>query len=122
MMNLMFYKLIQLLKYYQLEKYDKKIIYGIEIRKIKEVNPGFYCFNFDFLERNISKIKKSQLSKEYYLTDLIAIANEQRKKVVGLRIPFKGVGIGINRYSELEESQRQARSAAFFAGQYQRRH
>jgi len=34
MMNLMFYKLIQLLKYYQLEKYDKKIIYGIEIRKI----------------------------------------------------------------------------------------
>src|SRR3989344_3624986 len=77
-----------------------------KIRKIKEVNPGFYCFNFDFLERNISKIIKSQLSKEYYLTDLIAIANEQRKKVVGLRIPFKGVGIGINRYSELEESQR----------------
>lgn len=75
-------------------------------RKIKEVNPGFYCFNFDFLEKNISKINKSPLSKEYYLTDLIAIANQQRKKVVGLRIPFEGVGIGINRYSELEESQR----------------
>ena len=34
-----------------------------ETRKIKEVNPGFYCFNFDFLERNISKIKKSSWEK-----------------------------------------------------------
>ena len=77
-----------------------------ETRKIKEVNPGFYCFNFDFLERNISKIKKSAVSHEYYLTDLIAIANQQGQKVVGLKIPFSGVGIGINRFSELEESQR----------------
>ena len=75
-------------------------------RTVREVNPGFYCFNFDFLERNIPKIKKSVVSNEYYLTDLIAIANQQGQKVVGLNIPFSGVGIGINRYSELEESQR----------------
>ncbi|OGK42979.1 hypothetical protein A3A46_01910 [Candidatus Roizmanbacteria bacterium RIFCSPLOWO2_01_FULL_37_13] len=74
--------------------------------KIKELNAGFYCFDFNFLKNNIKKIKKSKVSGEYYLTDLVKIAADQRNKVVGLKVHFSGVGIGINRYDELEESQK----------------
>lgn len=77
-----------------------------EQKKIKELNAGFYCFDFNFLKKNINKIKKSPVSSEYYINSLIKIAADKGKKVVGLKIPFSGVGIGINRYSELEESQR----------------
>lgn len=72
----------------------------------KELNAGFYCFDFSFLRENINKVPRSKVSGEYYLNSLIKIAVDQGKKVAGLRVPFSNVGIGINRYSELEESQR----------------
>ncbi len=75
-------------------------------RQIKELNAGFYCFDFDFLKKNLSKVPKSPVSGEYYLNGLIKIASNQGKKVAGLKIPFSSVGIGINRWDELEESQR----------------
>jgi len=78
----------------------------IEERKIKEFNPGFYCFNPDFLRENIDKIKKSSVSGEYYITDLIKMAVDQGKKVVAFKIPFEEVGIGINAKEELEQSQK----------------
>lgn len=74
--------------------------------KINEINAGFYCFDYEYLKRYLCKIKKSFESKEYYLTDLIEIALKQNKKVIGLNIPFSEVGIGINRPTELEESQK----------------
>ncbi len=75
-------------------------------KKIKELNAGFYCFDFVFLKENIGKVPKSSVSNEYYINSLIKIASVQGKKVAGLKIPFSSVGIGINRFSELEESQR----------------
>jgi len=94
---------------------DKKnnIIDSIEYKdsseKIKkniiELNAGFYCFNFDFLKNNLKKISKSEASGEYYLNSLIKIASDQNFKVTGLKIPFSSVGIGINTWSQLDESQ-----------------
>lgn len=75
-------------------------------KKVNELNAGFYCFDYAFLKESINRVPKSQVSGEYYINSLIRIAVEQGKKVVGLKVPFSGVGIGINRYSELEESQR----------------
>ncbi len=75
-------------------------------KKIKELNAGFYCFDFKFLKENISKIPKSPVTGEYYLNSLIKIAASLGKKVVALTVPFSSVGIGVNRWSELEESQR----------------
>lgn len=77
-----------------------------EQKKIRELNAGFYCFDFNFLKENISKVPKSPVSGEYYLNSLIKIAANQGKKVASLSIPFSSVGIGVNRWSELEESQR----------------
>ena len=76
-----------------------------EQQKISELNPSLYCFDFEFISANITKIKKSKTTGEYYLTDLIKIAVKQGKKVIGLKVPFKEVGIGINRINELKKSQ-----------------
>jgi len=76
-----------------------------EVKKEKELNAGFYCFNFDFLKYNLKKIPKSEVSGEYYLNSLIKIASDQNFKVAGLKIPFSSVGIGINTLSQLDESQ-----------------
>ncbi len=75
-------------------------------KKIKELNAGFYCFDFDFLKKNIDKVPKSSVAGEYYLNSLIKIAAQQGKKVAGLKVPFSHVGIGVNRWQELEESQK----------------
>lgn len=74
-------------------------------RKIREVNAGLYCFDFNFLKKNLSKIKKSPVSGEYYLTDMVKIANQMDKKVAGLEVPYEEVGIGVNKSEDLSESQ-----------------
>ena len=74
-------------------------------RNIREINPGFYCFDFEFLKKNFPKLKKSPVTKEYYLTDMIKMAVALGKKVTALQVPFSSVGIGVNRYEELAKSQ-----------------
>ncbi len=77
-----------------------------EQRKIKEINAGLYCFDYGFIKENIDQIEKSPVTDEYYLPDLIKIANKQGKKVAGFAIAFKNVGIGVNKPEELTESQK----------------
>ena len=74
-------------------------------RSIQEINPGFYCFDFEFLKKYFPKLKKSPVTKEYYLTDMIKMAVSLGKKVAALQVPFGSVGIGVNRYEELGRSQ-----------------
>jgi bifunctional UDP-N-acetylglucosamine pyrophosphorylase/glucosamine-1-phosphate N-acetyltransferase len=77
-----------------------------EIKNIKEVNAGFYCFDYKFLRENISKVKKSTVSGEYYINYLVKIAVGQKKTIGSLLIPFDNVGIGINTINELKESEK----------------
>jgi bifunctional UDP-N-acetylglucosamine pyrophosphorylase / glucosamine-1-phosphate N-acetyltransferase len=74
-------------------------------RRITEFNPGLYCFDFDFLEKHITKLGKSPVSGEYYLTDLVSVAVKLGMKVVPLQVPFSEIGLGVNTVSELSESQ-----------------
>ncbi len=68
-----------------------------EIRKTKEVNPAFYCFNAQWLWQNIDKLDNKNVQEEYYLTDLIKIAFEQDIKVNSFLIdPKEAVGINTN--------------------------
>lgn len=76
-----------------------------EQRKIQELNAGFYCFDYEFLQKSIAKVKKSPVSGEYYINALIHIAVEEGNKVVGLNVPFMEVGIGVNKIPELQKSQ-----------------
>ncbi len=75
-------------------------------KKIKELNAGFYCFDYEFLKKNLVKIPKSRASGEYYLNSLIKIAASQKQRIKTLDVTFENVGIGINRNKELEESQK----------------
>lgn len=73
-------------------------------RQIKEINAGFYCFDYQFLVKNIKLLKRSAVSGEYYLTDLIQMAKKHQFKVIPLKVPFEEVGIGVNTPDQLTES------------------
>ncbi len=73
-------------------------------KKIKEINAGFYCFTYQFLEENFQKLTKSEVSGEYYITEFIKLAIEQNKKVYAYKVPFKYVGYGINTQDDFKNS------------------
>jgi bifunctional UDP-N-acetylglucosamine pyrophosphorylase / glucosamine-1-phosphate N-acetyltransferase len=50
-------------------------------KNISSVNTSIYCFDKDFIIKNINKIKKNKNKNEYYFTDIIEIANKNKIKV-----------------------------------------
>lgn len=63
-------------------------------KEIKEVNPGFYCFDKNWVCANIDKLKNDNKQKEYYLTDLVGLAFSQGEKINTITIdPRQAVGI-----------------------------
>jgi len=69
--------------------------------EIREVNLGAYCFEPSWLWSTLPKIKKNEISKEYYLTDLIDIATNENKKVETLALEPEEA-LGINTREDLE--------------------
>ncbi len=53
----------------------------IREKKVNEVNDGVYIFDRKFFEENIGQVVPSEVTGEYYLTDLINMALENEKKV-----------------------------------------
>lgn len=43
---------------------------SVEEKKIKEVNAGIYCFDADFLRKELKEISADNAQGEYYITDL----------------------------------------------------
>ena len=74
-------------------------------KTIKEVNPGCYIFKVNFLKKYLSKIKKNELTGEYYLTDLVDLGIKNNEKIETL----KGGSIawrGVNTKDELQEAEK----------------
>jgi bifunctional N-acetylglucosamine-1-phosphate-uridyltransferase/glucosamine-1-phosphate-acetyltransferase GlmU-like protein len=44
-------------------------------KNIKEINPGIYIFKISELFKNLERVKSKNESKEYYLTDVIELIN-----------------------------------------------
>ena len=72
-----------------------------EEKMVTEVNPGFMCFNRDWLSENINNLKDDNNQKEYYLTDLVKIAFESGQPVGTIAIE-PAEAMGINSLAELE--------------------
>lgn len=65
-----------------------------EQKLIRELNPGIYCFDSEWLWQNLDKIPLSAKG-EYYLTDMVGIAVSQGRRVVTMAAPLEDVD-GIN--------------------------
>lgn len=74
-----------------------------EEKRITEVNPGCYICTVDFLKKYLPKIKKSCVTGEYYLTDIIQLAMDSNEKIETV---FAGDMLwrGVNTKEELEEA------------------
>ncbi|MFA6410100.1 MAG: NTP transferase domain-containing protein [Candidatus Buchananbacteria bacterium] len=71
-----------------------------EQKEIKEVNPGYYCFQADWLWSNLDKLKNDNSQKEYYLTDLVGLACQQGKEIATVEIEPKEA-LGVNTAEQL---------------------
>jgi len=75
-----------------------------EEKQIRELNPGYYCFDSDWLWNNIDELKNDNAQKEYYLTDLVKRAFEQNKNISETKIhPIECLGINTREQLELVE-------------------
>ena len=70
-------------------------------REIKEVNAGAYVFDAEWLWENLEKIGNDNAQKEYYLTDLLRIASEQKRSIKTVQIDPREA-LGANTKEELE--------------------
>ena len=75
-----------------------------EIKKIKEVNAGVYCFNSKELFKALSKINNNNEKGEYYLTDVIGIQVGEDKKVQSFVLEDNMEILGVNSKVELAQA------------------
>ncbi len=75
-----------------------------EEKNIREVNPAIFCIQDDWLWKNLNKIQNHNQLKEYYLTDLIALAHEQGIKINSYISQNNLEFIGINTIEQLEQA------------------
>jgi len=54
-----------------------------EMKKIKEINTGIFCFSGKLLKLALSKIDTNNSQGEYYLTDTIKVLNNEGYKIGG---------------------------------------
>ena len=74
-------------------------------KKIKEINPGVYMFNTKWLWNNLYKIQNNNAQKEFYLTDIVAVAISQGEKARSLMVDAKEV-FGVNSREDLEMAEK----------------
>lgn len=68
--------------------------------EIKEINPGFYCFDSAWLWSHLEKLDNKNSQGEYYLTDLVKQAMVEGHKIHSIKIDPREC-IGINTIEEL---------------------
>lgn len=73
--------------------------------KIDELNVGAYCFNSEWLWQALKKVQLSPKG-EYYLTDLVAVAVGEGKKVESIQLKEEEEALGVNNRVHLAEAER----------------
>ena len=71
-----------------------------EEKLVTEVNPGFMCFNYSWLFKNIADLHNNNNQQEYYLTDMVKIAFEENYEIGTLNIEAHEA-MGVNSLDEL---------------------
>ena len=73
-----------------------------EEKTVKELNPALYAFDAKWLWKNIDKLKNENAQKEYYLTDLIKMAFDQKRKIETIQVANITEALQPNSKEELE--------------------
>ncbi|MGM9526414.1 MAG: bifunctional UDP-N-acetylglucosamine diphosphorylase/glucosamine-1-phosphate N-acetyltransferase GlmU [Peptococcaceae bacterium] len=76
-----------------------------EQKQIKEINTGTYCFDQKFLLQFLSALDTNNAQKEYYLTDLIKIANQNQLPVGGFVLADFNESLGVNNRVQLSQAE-----------------
>lgn len=74
-------------------------------KKIKKVNTGIYCFDKELLIYLINEIKPDNNQKEYYLTDVVEIAQKRHEKIAVVTMDDPRQVIGVNTLEELDKAE-----------------
>jgi bifunctional UDP-N-acetylglucosamine pyrophosphorylase / glucosamine-1-phosphate N-acetyltransferase len=74
-------------------------------RKIPEINAGVYLFDIESLRNWIPRIEAANKQKEFYLTDVVALALQDNKKILAVTGKSEDL-MGINTRVELAEATR----------------
>lgn len=64
-----------------------------EERLIREVNAGLYCAEAAFLWKTLSRVGSKNAQREFYLTDLVALAADGPGAVASRVPPFEAAGV-----------------------------
>ena len=76
-----------------------------EEKLISEINTGTYCFDQKFLLQFLSVLDTNNAQKEYYLTDLIKIANQHQLPVGGFVLADFYESLGVNNRVQLSQAE-----------------
>ncbi len=71
-------------------------------RKVKEINTGTYIFNSPEVFQNLKKVNTDNAQGEYYLPDLIKIANSKNEKAGALKLLNHLESSGVNAPEDLQ--------------------
>ena len=77
-----------------------------EEQAVREINSGIYCMEAGFLFDNIGRIGSDNAQKEYYLTDLVALAVQQGLTCQALLAGDADEIMGVNDRMQLAEAAR----------------
>ncbi len=80
-----------------------------EEKKIKEINTSMYCVKKDFLLQALPEIQRNPISQEFYLTDIVEIANLHGKKVSPMLLDDERFWHGVNTRQDWQEAQKKYR-------------
>jgi len=72
-----------------------------EQRRIKEINPSYYCFRTEHLLQALKKIRPDNVKKEYYLTDALHILIREGHKAVAITAVAPEDVISVNSRQQL---------------------
>jgi bifunctional UDP-N-acetylglucosamine pyrophosphorylase/glucosamine-1-phosphate N-acetyltransferase len=77
--------------------------------EIEEINAGVYVFDATWLRLRIGDVEPSQVSGEFYLPELVALARQDGRAVVSLEVEDDGTLAGINDRSQLAAAEMEMR-------------
>jgi len=80
-----------------------------EQRQISEINTGIYVVSSPFLFDALAAVRNHNQQKEYYLTDIVAIALRQKKKVEAVHVDDVRETLGINSREDLAKMEKNLR-------------